>query len=67
MQDMLNLLLDCVHFKLLSILIKIVQKNAKHESCFWNLNTNFELIAFLPLRFHDTDGDVYVENKGGID
>ena len=64
---MLNLLLDCVHFKLLSVLIEIIQKNAKRESCFWNLNTNFDLILFLPLRFHDTDGDVYVENKGGID
>ena len=51
--------------KLLSISIKMVQKIEKCESCFWNFNSNLELIAFLHLRFKETYRDVYVENKDG--
>ena len=51
--------------QLLSISIKMVQKIEKCESCFWNFNSNLELIAFLHVRFQETYGDVYVENKMG--
>ena len=56
-----------MHFKLLPITIKIVQNNAERESCFWNFNSNFELIEFLPFKFWETFRDVYEGNKSGID
>ena len=52
--------------QVLSVSVKIVQKIAKRESYFWNFNSNLELIAFLYLRFEETHGNLYVQNKDGM-